>query len=112
MIVEYIRYRIDGTRGAAFLADYARAAQVLARAPQCVDYELTAVAGEGAAVPSLYDWAGGLPALERLTRLFYERVLADDLIGPLFAHMDDEHPRHVALWLGEGFGGPHGDTRE
>jgi hemoglobin len=166
MIVEYIRYRIAEDRAAAFLADYARAAQVLDRAPQCVDYELsrsvdepachvlrirwtsaedhlqgfrggelfpeflaairpyvgdidemrhyelTAVAGAGAAVPSLYEWAGGLPALERLTRLFYERVLADDLIGPLFAHMDDEHPRHVALWLAEVFGGPDRYTRE
>ena len=63
-------------------------------------------------MPSLYEWAGGLPALERLTRLFYERVLADDLIGPLFAHMDDEHPRHVALWLAEVFGGPDRYTRE
>ena len=41
MIVEYIRYRVAEDRGAAFLADYARAAQVLARAPQCVDYELS-----------------------------------------------------------------------
>src|SRR3954454_24736331 len=144
MIVEYVRYRIAEDQQAAFLADYARAAQVLQRAPQCVDYELsrsvdepachvlrirwtsaedhlqgfrggdlfpeflaavrpyvadieemrhyerTPVAGSGAAVPSLHDWAGGAPALERLTRVFYERVLADDLIGPLFAHMDGE----------------------
>jgi len=166
VIVEYIRYRIAEDHQAAFLADYGRAAQVLDRAPQCVDYELsrsvdepachvlritwtsaedhlqgfrggglfpeflaavgpyvgeieemrhyerTAVAGPGASVPSLYDWVGGTPALERLTRLFYERVLADDLIGPLFAHMDAEHPRHVATWLAEVFGGPDLYTRE
>jgi hemoglobin len=166
MIVEYVRYRIDEAREAAFLADYARAAKVLERAPQCVDYELsrsvdepachvlrigwtssadhlqgfregelfpeflaairpyvhdieemrhyerTTVAGTGSSVPSLYEWAGGMAALETVTRLFYERVLADDLIGPLFAHMDDEHPRHVAMWLAEVFGGPDRYTRE
>ncbi len=72
----------------------------------------TAVRGTGGSVPSLYDWAGGTAALERLTRVFYRHVLADELIGPLFAHMDDEHPRHVAMWLGEVFGGPDRYTRE
>src|SRR3954454_5383520 len=137
MIVEYVRYRIAEDQQAAFLADYARAAQVLQRAPQCVDYELsrsvdepachvlrirwtsaedhlqgfrggdlfpdflaavrpyvgeieemrhyesTDVVGSGSSVPSRCEWVGGMPALERLARLFYERVLADDLIGPL-----------------------------
>lgn len=166
MIVEYVRYRIAEERRGAFLADYARAAQVLRRAPQCVDFELsrsvdepachvlritwtsaddhlqgfrggalfpeflaavrpyvpdieemrhyepTSVAGTGASIPSLHDWLGGTAALERLTALFYERVLTDDLIGPLFAHMDDQHPRHVAMWLAEVFGGPDRYTRE
>jgi hemoglobin len=166
MIVEYVRYRIAEDRRDEFLADYARAAEVLARAPQCVDYELsrsadepachvlritwtsaadhlqgfrggdlfpaflaavrpyvgdieemrhyepTPVRGAGGSVPTLYEWAGGTAALERLTRAFYERVLADDLIGPLFAHMDGEHPRHVAMWLAEVFGGPDRYTRE
>ena len=166
MIVEYVRYRLTEERWADFLADYGRAAQVLARTPQCVDYELsrsveepacavlritwtsaedhlqgfrggpgfldflaairpyvgdieemrhyalTPVRGAGAAVPTLYDWAGGTPALERLTLVFYRHVLADDLIGPLFAHMDAEHPQHVAMWLAEVFGGPDRYTRE
>ena len=38
MIVEYVRYRVADDRQAAFLAAYARAAHVLARAPQCIDY--------------------------------------------------------------------------
>src|SRR3954447_26698236 len=121
MIVEYIRYRIAEERQDACLADDGRAAQVLARADQCVDYELsrsvdepachvlritwtsaddhlkgfrggelfpaflaavrpyvgaieemrhyerTPVHGAGASVPSLYQWAGGTAALERLT---------------------------------------------
>ncbi|MCX4095518.1 group II truncated hemoglobin [Nocardia sp. alder85J] len=160
MIVEYIRYRIAEHEAADFEAAYARAAQVLAAAPQCVDYELsrcvdepaayilritwtsaddhlrgfrggerfaeffaaiepyvrqieemrhyerTAVRGAGASVPSMYEWLGGTAALERLTTAFYVHVLADDLVGPLFAGMDHDHPRHVAMWLAEVFGGP------
>ncbi|GAA0560937.1 group II truncated hemoglobin [Paractinoplanes ferrugineus] len=63
-------------------------------------------------VPTLYDWAGGGEAFERLTENFYRKVLADDLIGPLFAHMDPAHPRHVAMWLAEVFGGPAHYTSE
>ncbi|WP_229070098.1 group II truncated hemoglobin [Actinoplanes sp. DH11] len=165
MTLEYIRYRIPGDTD-AFEQAYARAARFLARAPQCVDYELsrcadepgtyilritwtspedhlkgfrggdlfpgflaeirpwveaidemrhyepTAVRGAGGAVPTLYDWAGGTEALERLTGSFYAKVTADDLIGPLFAHMDPAHPRYVAMWLAEVFGGPARYTGE
>jgi hemoglobin len=57
-------------------------------------------------VPTLYQWAGGAEAFERLTERFYQKVLADDVVGPLFAHMDADHPRYVAMWLAEVFGGP------
>ncbi|GAA1976182.1 group II truncated hemoglobin [Kitasatospora viridis] len=160
MIVEYIRYRIDEPRRAAFEAAYARAAQPLARAEQCLDYELTAcaeqpgdyvlrirwtstedhlrgfregpefraffteiepyvgaveemrhyaptqVAGRGGAHPTLYEWAGGAEALERLFTRFYEHVDQDPLLAPLFADKHPEHAQHVAAWLGEVFGGP------
>jgi CDGSH-type Zn-finger protein/truncated hemoglobin YjbI len=57
--------------------------------------------------PTLFEWAGGLPALTRLTRLFYDKyVKADPLIGPLFAQMAPDHPERVATWLAEVFGGP------
>jgi len=57
--------------------------------------------------PTVFEWAGGLPALTRLTRLFYEKYVPDDpLIGPLFANMAPDHPERVAAWLGEVFGGP------
>lgn len=56
--------------------------------------------------PTLYEWAGGLPALERLTAHFYTAVRADELLGPVFAHMHGEHPRYVAAFIGEVFGGP------
>lgn len=58
------------------------------------------------AIPTLYQWLGGLPALERLTAAFYACVPADPLIGPVFAHMSSAHAAHVALFLGEVFGGP------
>jgi len=75
-------------------------------------YEPTAVRGTGQAVPSLYEWAGGTEAFERLTERFYEKVAVDDVVGPLFAHMDAAHPRYVAMWLAEVFGGPARYTGE
>ena len=56
--------------------------------------------------PTLYDWIGGTEKLEALTELLYLRVKTDDLIGPVFAEMDADHPRHVAAFIGEVFGGP------
>ncbi|AEV85339.1 antibiotic biosynthesis monooxygenase [Actinoplanes sp. SE50] len=73
-------------------------------------YEVTGVHGTGGSVPTMYEWAGGAAAFERLTAAFYTRVLADDTIGPLFAHMDPSHPRYVAMWLSEVFGGPSAYT--
>ncbi|REE97644.1 truncated hemoglobin YjbI [Thermomonospora umbrina] len=69
-------------------------------------YESTGVQGTGASVPTLYEWAGGAAAFDRLTDVFYAKVREDELVGPLFAHMDPGHPAHVALWLAEVFGGP------
>lgn len=62
--------------------------------------------------PTLYEWAGGTEALSRLTTEFYRKVVEDDLLRPLFAHMDPDHPRYVALWLAEVFGGPAAYTAE
>jgi hemoglobin len=58
------------------------------------------------AVPTLYEWVGGKEAFERLTAAFYPRVREDELLGPLFADMPEEHPHRVAAWLAEVFGGP------
>jgi hemoglobin len=63
-------------------------------------------------VPTLYEWAGGAPALLRLTEVFYDRVRADPLLAPVFAQMPHDHPQHVATWLGEVFGGPSLYTEE
>ena len=55
---------------------------------------------------SLYDDAGGLDGLRRLSVAFYQRVLADELLAPVFAHFTPAHVEHVAVWLAEVFGGP------
>lgn len=64
--------------------------------------------------PSLYDWIGGLEALERLTSTFYDTVLSrpDPVLEPVFRGMHPGHPRHVAAWLAETFGGPASYTRD
>ena len=59
-------------------------------------------------IPTLYDWLGGMPALERLTTRFYERVRDDAVLAPVFAHMGGDHPHHVAVFLAEVLGGPAG----
>ena len=57
--------------------------------------------------PTLFEWAGGLPALTRMARVLYEKhVPADPLLAPLFANMPPEQPRREARWLAEAFGGP------
>ena len=55
--------------------------------------------------PTLYEWAGGHEALRRLTEVFYDQVLEDPILAPVFAHMSENHREHVAIWLGEVFRG-------
>jgi hemoglobin len=57
-------------------------------------------------IPTLFDWVGGMPALDRLTTRFYERVKDDEVLAPLFVEMPNEHPHHVAVFLAEVLGGP------
>ncbi len=57
--------------------------------------------------PSLFEWAGGLPALTRMTRLLYERyVPADPVLAVAFADMPPGHPEQEAAALAEALGGP------
>jgi hemoglobin len=62
--------------------------------------------------PTVYEWAGGQAAFDRLTDVFYRRVRDDGILGPVFAGMDEHHPQHVATWLAEVFGGPPRYTEE
>ncbi|MDF2696457.1 MAG: Hemoglobin-like protein HbO, partial [Labilithrix sp.] len=57
-------------------------------------------------VPTLFEWIGGAPALERLFTVFYGRVPNDPVLGPVFASMSPDHVKHVAAFVGEVFGGP------
>lgn len=51
------------------------------------------------------DYAGGLPAFEKLTEHFYAKVKVDPILSPVFEHMDSDHPKHVAAFLVQCFGG-------
>jgi hemoglobin len=57
-------------------------------------------------IPTLYEWAGGKDALEKLTEVFYDKVLKDDLLYPVFKNMSPAHSKQVAHFIGEVFGGP------
>src|SRR4051812_21767582 len=59
-----------------------------------------------AAIPTLYEWAGGNDAFEHLTKVFYDKVLKDELLYPVFKDMSAEHSKHVAHFIAEVFNGP------
>lgn len=63
-------------------------------------------------VPTLYEWVGGIEQLEQLTTVFYDKVLKDDLLEPVFRHMSPAHRQHVAQFIAEVFKGPKFYTRE
>jgi hemoglobin len=56
--------------------------------------------------PTLFQWMGGMPAIERLFEVFYSRVPADPLLAPVFAGITPEHSKHVATFVAEVLGGP------
>jgi CDGSH-type Zn-finger protein/truncated hemoglobin YjbI len=63
----------------------------------------------GGTEPTLFEWAGGLFGLTRMSRLLYEKhVPADSLLAPLFADMPPDQPGRLAAWLAEALGGPAG----
>jgi hemoglobin len=63
-------------------------------------------------IPTLYEWAGGRQALERLAAIFYGKVHADPVLEPVFRNMAKDHPAHVAAFIGEVFGGPKTYSQE
>ncbi|MFJ4651685.1 ferritin-like domain-containing protein [Nocardia sp. NPDC088792] len=57
--------------------------------------------------PTLFEWAGGYPALYRLTGLLYEKLIPDDdALAKVFAEVDAELPRREAEWTARAFGAP------
>ena len=61
---------------------------------------------ETKAIPTLFEWMGGMSAIERLMRVFYRRVPDDALLASVFAQMAPEHVEHVARFVAEVLGGP------
>ena len=62
--------------------------------------------------PTLYEWAQGRPAIERLINRFYDRVERDDLLSPFFpGGVSAAHRDHVTTWWCEVFGGPADYTK-
>lgn len=61
---------------------------------------------------TLFEHVGGQEGLRRLADVFYSKVLADDLLQPLFGKGEPEHVDHLAWFTAESFGGPDRFTRE
>lgn len=61
--------------------------------------------------PTLFEWAGGMPALEKWFKVFYERVPSDPLLAPVFAHVGKHHAQHVAQFVAEVLGGAKAYSR-
>jgi hemoglobin len=63
-------------------------------------------------MPTLYEHAGGEEGLHRLEQLFYDSVLRDPLLQPLFGGGQPEHVDHLTMFTAESFGGPDRFSRE
>jgi hemoglobin len=61
---------------------------------------------------SLYEHAGGEEGLHRLEQTFYDSVLRDPLLKPLFGEGSPTHVEHLTMFTAESFGGPDRFSRE
>ena len=61
---------------------------------------------------SLFEHAGGEAGLHRLEQAFYDSVLADPLLKPLFGDGQPQHVDHLTAFTSESFGGPDRFSRE
>ena len=62
--------------------------------------------------PTLYQLAGGQEGLHRLEQTFYDSVLGDPVLQPLFGEGQAEHVEHLTMFTAESFGGPDDFSRE
>lgn len=63
-------------------------------------------------MPTLFEHAGGEEALHRLEQAFYDSVLLDPLLQPLFGAGRASHVDHLTAFTAESFGGPDRFSRE
>jgi len=63
-------------------------------------------------MPTLFEHAGGEQALHRLEQVFYDSVLADPVLKPLFGEGRATHVDRLTAFTAESFGGPDRFTRE
>ena len=62
---------------------------------------------------SLYEAAGGMPYFEALVDAFYDGVVTDAVLLPLYTHDDIKGARHrLTLFLAQYWGGPTTYTQE
>jgi hemoglobin len=61
---------------------------------------------------TLFEHAGGEEALHHLEQIFYDSVLGDPLLQPLFGGGQPQHVDHLTMFTAETFGGPDRFTRE
>lgn len=63
-------------------------------------------------MPTLFEHAGGEEALRHLEQVFYDSVLRDPVLQPLFGAGRPEHVDHLTAFTAESFGGPDRFSRE
>lgn len=63
-------------------------------------------------MPSLFEFVGGREALHRLEQTFYDNVLRDPVLQPLFGAGQPQHVDHLTDFTAESFGGPTTFTAE
>ena len=61
---------------------------------------------------TLFEHAGGEEGLHNLEQVFYDSVLRDPLLQPLFGDGRPQHVDHLTMFTAETFGGPDRFTRE
>jgi len=66
----------------------------------------------GSDVATLFDMAGGWEGLHRLEQTFYDSVLRDPVLQPLFGAGQAEHVEHLTMFTAESFGGPDDFSRK
>jgi CDGSH-type Zn-finger protein/truncated hemoglobin YjbI len=59
------------------------------------------------AQPTIFEWVGGMPALNALTALFHEEYIPGDPdLATVLSQQSADRPARDAAWLAEVFGGP------